>query len=228
MVDAVLLELEGVVFDTRELRRKALRDALLEQGLAPTHDPDRLDGFAPRAAAQAALGHQGIPHDEVLTDLIALRAERAFAASLATGGTALCEGALDFVREAAAVARLAVVTRAKRADAESMLRLASLREFFAMVVSADDVLDTKPSSETHLLAIERLGRQRPLMVGQVIAIEDGEPGIRAARAAGLRCIAVGPLAAHVAMEADAYVALLIGQTIRTLDQLSTPGQERVQ
>ena len=228
MVDAVLLELEGVVFDTRELRRKALRDALLEQGLASTLDPDRLDGFAPRAAAQAALEHQGVPHDEVLIDLIALRAERGFAASLATGGTALCEGALDFVREAAAVVRLAVVTRAKRADAESMLRLASLTEFFAMVVSADDVLEAKPSSETHLLAIERLGRQRPLTVGQVIAVEDGEPGIRAARAAGLRCIAVGSLAAHVAMEADAYVASLVGQTIRTLDQLSMPGQERVQ
>lgn len=228
MVDAVLLELEGVVFDTRELRRKALHDALLEQGLASTVDADRLDGFTPRAAAKAALDRQAVPHDEVLLDLVALRAERAFAARLATGGAALCEGALDFVREVAALVRVAVTTRAKRADAETMLRLASLTEFFAMIVSADDVADPKPSNETHLLAMQRLGRQRPLTVGAVIAIEDGEPGIRAARAAGLRCVAVGPISAHVAMEADAYVSSLINQSIRTLDQLSTPGQERVQ
>ena len=73
-----------------------------------------------------------------------------------------------------------------------------------------------------------MNRQRPLSPKAVIALEDGTAGIRAARAAGVRCIAVGPIPAHIAIEADAYVTSLAGQTARSLDLLSRPGQERVQ
>ena len=227
MVDAALLELEGVVFDTRELRRVSLQDALLDHGLASTIDRDRLDGLAPRAAAQAALACQGVARDDVLLDLVAVTAERAFSSRLSLVGAALREGALDFVREASAVARLAAVTRARRADADTMLRLASLTEFFTLVVAAEDVLDAKPAPEGYRVALDRLQRQRTLAPGAVLAIEDGEPGIRAARAAGLRCVAVGPLPAHTAMEADAYVPSLADHTLRGLDQLARPGQEHL-
>jgi HAD superfamily hydrolase (TIGR01509 family) len=224
MVDAALLELEGVVFDTHDLRRVSLQDALMDHGLASTIDTERLDGYPPRAAIAAALNQQGVEHDDVLIDLVALTAERAFTSRLAVTGAALRDGALDFVREASATARLVAVTRARRSDAETMLRLASLGEFFSTVISADDVLDPKPAADSHRAAIERLKRQRPVASSNIIAIEDGIPGIRAAHAAGVRCVCVGSLPAHVVMEADAYVETLAGQTIRSLDQLSRPGQ----
>ena len=69
------------MFDTRELRRLSLRDALLEQGLAPTidHDVDRRIAAARRGRRSLAL--QALEHDDVLLDLVALRAERAFSTS---------------------------------------------------------------------------------------------------------------------------------------------------
>jgi beta-phosphoglucomutase-like phosphatase (HAD superfamily) len=228
MVDAALLELEGVVFDTRELRRNSLDDALGAHGLGPTIDDDLLGGGAPRASAVAALSRQGIADDAVLLDLVVLAAERNFTSRLVVTGAALYDGALDFVRETSANARLAAVTHARRADTETMLRLASLSEFFTLVVSADDVLDPKPAAEGHRLAIERLSRRRPLAPSATIAIESGAEGIRAARTAGVRCVAVGPIPAHVAMEADAYVPSIAGQTIRALDALTRPGQEHLQ
>ncbi len=228
MVDAALLELEGIVFDTRELRRNSLQDALRDHGLASTIDDDHLDGHTPRASALAALSRQGVVGDDVLLDLVVFAAERHFTSRLAVTGAALCDGALDFVREASGNARLAAVTRARRADTDTMLRLASLSEFFTLIVSADDVLDPKPAAEGHRLAIERLARRRPLAPTATIAIEDGESGIRAARAAGIRCVAVGSIPAHIAMEADAYVPSVAGQTMRALDALTRPGQEHVQ
>lgn len=228
MVDAALLELESVVFDTRELRRTSMRDALLDHGLASTVDMDVIDGVSTRAAASAALAMQGIDHDDVLIDLVALRAERAFSSQLSARGPMLRDGALDFVREASAVVRLAVVTRARRADVDTMLRLSSLSDFFAVVVAAEDALDAKPAADSYRVALDRLNRLRTVSTAHTIAIEDGAAGVRAARSAGVRCVVVGPLPAHVAMEADAYVASLVGQTIRGLDHLSRPGQERVQ
>jgi HAD superfamily hydrolase (TIGR01509 family) len=227
MIDAALLELEGVVFETRELRRASLQDALVDHGFASLIDDDAVQGTVPHIAVVAALRRQGAAYDNVLADLVTLRAERAFASRLATSGAALCAGARDFVREAAATVRLAVVSRARRSEVETLLRLASLDEFFAVTITGDDVLDHKPSGDAYRLALQRLNAQRPLDPRGAIALEDGSAGIRAARDAGLRCIALGPMPAHVAMEADAFVSSLEGQTARSLDRISRPGREQV-
>src|SRR6185436_6295406 len=133
-----------------------------------------------------------------------------------------------FLQGAVGQARLGTVTRATRADANTMLRLAGLEAAFSLIICADDTVDGKPSPEGYQLAIERLKRQRSLARGMIIALEDGAAGIRAARKANIRCAAIGPLPAHIAIDADAYVPSLDGQTIASLDQLSRPGQERVQ
>jgi HAD superfamily hydrolase (TIGR01509 family) len=205
MVDAALLELEGVLFDTHAVRADSLNEALRAHGL------DSLPS-----------------HDVTLRDLVALRAERAFSHRLATRGAALREGARELVDSAASQVRLVAVTRASRDDASTMLRLAGLSDRFAAVICADDVLDAKPSPEGYRIALERLGRRRPTTPQSVIALEADIAGIRAARAAQIRCVAVGPIEAHLAMEADALVESLVGQTIQSLDLLSRPGQERVQ
>src|SRR5205085_10815451 len=97
--------------------------------------------------------------------------------------------------------------------------LAGLDTTFTIVVCADDTLDVKPAADAYQLALERLKRQRPFARGAVLALEDGAAGIRAARAANIRCAAVGPLPAHVPMEADASVPSLEGQTLASLDQI---------
>jgi HAD superfamily hydrolase (TIGR01509 family) len=228
MVDAALIEIEGVLFDTRGLRRTSLRNALLEHGFPIEPDAALADELTPRAAAAATLRAAEVPHDDVILDLVALSAERVFVAAVSVTGAALMPGALDFVRETAALARLAVVTRARRSEADALLRLASLDEFVSTVITADDALDAKPSPDSYRRALERLARQRPLSERNTIAIEDSVAGIRSARGAGIRCVAVGRLPAHIAMEADAYVESLVGQSVRALERLSRPGRERVQ
>jgi len=228
MVDAVVLELEGVVFDTRELRRLSLCDALLEQGFAPTFSQDDVDELAPRAAIERSLASQDVTYDDVLLDLLLAGVDRAFSSRLTSSGAALCNGAQAFIENAAASARLAVVTNARRADVDTMLRLASLGDFFTAVITAEDSLEAKPSSESYRLGIARLAKRRPVTLKRTLALEHGLTGIRAARAAGITCVAVGLLPANVAMEADAYVPVLAGQTIRSLDHFIRTGEEKVQ
>ena len=193
MVDVALIELEGVVFDTRAPRYEGLREAFIAQGLDVALVPDIVDGLAPRAAVVATLANASMTADDVLVDLLTVRAERAFSRRLAVGGVGLRPGARAFIQAAAGKARLASVTRAIRADADAMLRLAGLDTTFTIVVCADDTLDIKPAADGYELALERLKRQRPFARGAVLALEDGAPGIRAARAANIRCAAVGPL-----------------------------------
>lgn len=205
MVDVVLFELEGVVFDTREIREASVRESMAALGLRDDSEVD-----------------------DVLADLVALRAARAFSTHIATRGLEMPPGARALIEAAAATARLGVVTRAGRTEAEAMIRLAGLENAFTVTVCADDALAAKPSAAGYNLALDRLGRQRPVAQGAVLALEDGTPGIRAARAAGARCIVVGAVPAHVAIEADAFVDSLEGHTLASLDRLSRPGVERVQ
>lgn len=221
-VHALLLELEGIVVDTREPRQLALAEALqAERVHLPTHDSEEGEGVPPRDAALALLSESGVLVDDTALDLIALRAERAFVERISAGIT-LCEGALELITSAEGRARLGLVTRARRDEADIMLRLAGLDDAFEVVVTADDALDAKPSPEIYRLALGRLSKRRALAPARTIAIEDAAWGVRSAKRAGLRCIAVGGLPVHSAMEADAYVPSLAGHTLDSLARLSRP------
>ena len=98
MLHAVLFELEGVLVDTRDLRRRAMEDALTADGLRlQIADPaERYDGLPTRTAVAHALSTAGGFADETAIDLATVRAERAFLTRLAEGFT-LTDGTREFL-----------------------------------------------------------------------------------------------------------------------------------
>jgi HAD superfamily hydrolase (TIGR01509 family) len=226
MFDAVLLEFENVIACTREARRAALARGLADDGVeldAGAFD-EHWSALPTREAAALAAARAGAALDPTALDLAVLRAERAFAEQVGKGLT-LAPGARAFVEHAHGRARLAIVTRASRREVEFVLQLAGLAAAFECVVSADDAPAPRPSPAGHAAALARLGRRRP--AARPLALEDSLLGVRAAQAAGARCVAVGALAAYQAAAADAYVASLDGHTLDTISRLVTRGQERV-
>ncbi|HEX8724114.1 MAG TPA: HAD family phosphatase [Gemmatimonadaceae bacterium] len=209
MLDALLLELEGVVVDTRAARFDALVRALADDGLAnlPAGADEELLGLPPRDAAGVASRLLGVAADPTTLDLIGLRADRYFT-ERASQGLSLREGARVLVTIAHARSRLALVTRGARATVDLLLGMSGLHDAFEVIVCADDVLDNKPAPESYARALNRLQNRRPLARERVLALEDSRPGIVAARAAGVRCLAVGDLPAHQAVEADGLVPSL--------------------
>lgn len=215
--DTILFELEGVLAETSALRRETLRDALAVERL-PLGDADFAEccaGLPPRAAAQAAAARAGATLDDTALDLVALRAERRFA-ELSARGLSLVPGALELVTRLAPHARLGVVTRAVRTDAERVLALAELEYVVELLVTGDDAVAPKPDPAPYRLALRRLARRRPVEPSAVLALEDGAAGIDAAVAAGLTCVAVGALPAHQALRAAGVLPTLEGVTMEAL------------
>jgi len=94
----------------------------------------------------------------------------------------------DFVRDAAASGlALAVVTGANRLNVLPALRKAGLHDLLRTVVTEDDVAQGKPHPEGFLRGAELLGLTDPQ---RIVVLEDSLPGIAAARAAGMRVLAV--------------------------------------
>lgn len=83
--------------------------------------------------------------------------------------------------------RLGLATTSSRAAARHVLQAIGLADSFDFVATDDDVKHNKPEPEIYLLVAQELG----VSPAECIVIEDSPSGVRAALAAGMRCIAVG-------------------------------------
>lgn len=143
---------------------------------------DRLAGLSDEAifAGWLGAGHPGI--DGLVAERIA-----AYRARVADGST-VGDPVREAVRYAAARVPVGVVSGAARAEIEPVLAAAELRDAVSFVVASDDVRAGKPHPEGYLLALERLGGE--VAAADVLVIEDTEAGVAAAKAAGMRVVAL--------------------------------------
>lgn len=209
MLQAALFELEGVLVDTHAARRDALRRALADDGVTLT--PAAYDawcaGLPADDAAAVALSRLAATSDaaraldDTARELMARRAERAFASHLAAGAT-LAPGARAALDALAGALRLGLVTRARRREVDGVLALAGLEAHFACIVTADDVRSPRPAPDGHRLALARLAARGGATASATVAFEDDALGVAAARAAGLRTVRVAS-SAHRASDDDA-------------------------
>ena len=97
-------------------------------------------------------------------------------------------GARELVRSLAREVPVGIASGALRAEIEAILRGGGLLDSFAAVVGADDVTQGKPHPEPYLTAMARLGPG--LDPAECVVFEDSMPGVAAARAAGMKVVAV--------------------------------------
>lgn len=79
-----------------------------------------------------------------------------------------------------------IATMSHRKHAVLVLERLGLTEEIDALVTREDVQHAKPSPEIYLLIAERLGAEPR----DCFVLEDSVPGIRAANAAGMRCVAI--------------------------------------
>ncbi|GGZ62060.1 hydrolase [Streptomyces inusitatus] len=99
---------------------------------------------------------------------------------------------------------LAVASGSSRAAIEAVLAGTGLDAFIRTVVSAEEVPRGKPEPDVFLEAARRLGA----VPADCVVLEDAAPGAVAARAAGMRCVAVPYLPAAASDPAFAAAELL--------------------
>jgi sugar-phosphatase len=97
----------------------------------------------------------------------------------------------------------AVATSGVRVVAEARLRRAGL-PVPQVLVCAEDVVHGKPAPDVYLMAARRLG----VSPAECLVIEDAPPGIEAARAAGMRVVALTTTHPAHELDADARAASL--------------------
>jgi beta-phosphoglucomutase len=193
---AVLFDFNGVIIDDEQLHFRAFATVLDELGLSLTERAYFGDYLAldDKGLFVAVLAEQRgeAPRADETARLVQRKAEAYL--RLLEGRIRLFPGVVELVRDLAPVLALAINSGALRPEIDIVLAWAELTDCFAAIVSAEEVQACKPDPEGYLLALERLRRARPdladLAAEHCLVIEDAPSGIRAARSAGMRCLAV--------------------------------------
>jgi pyrophosphatase PpaX len=128
-----------------------------------------------------------------------------------------CDGILDALRQLKQEGRrLGIVTAKRHATVQLAFAVLPLREYFEVVVAADDVARHKPHPDPLLLALERLGA-RP---EEAAYVGDSPYDVAAAKSAGVHSIAVtwGGIYAEDVLRAERPNAI-VATTKELLDAL---------
>lgn len=93
----------------------------------------------------------------------------------------------------------ALASSADRIKIDANLKAAGIpRSLFDAIVSGEDVADKKPSPDIYLYAADKLGAAPR----ECIVVEDALNGVQAAKAAGMRCIALTTSFSREALEKE--------------------------
>ena len=181
---ALVFDCDGTLADSMPAHFVAWGDALRPHGLVLSEDQfHAFAGMSTRQIIERLAHEQGRPVDVAA---IALDKDEQFLRRL--DRVRAIEPVVAVARQFRGRGPMAVATGNVRRVAEATLDALGIRGWFGAIVGADEVERPKPAPDTFLEAARRLGVEPR----DCRAYEDGDPGLRAARAAGMDVVDVRP------------------------------------
>ncbi len=211
MIEAVVFDLDGVLIQSEEVWDEVRGGYVRERGGRWDAEVQRaVMGMSSVEWSRFLHDVAGVPDDPAtVNDEIVARMLAAFERRLP-----LVDGAVATVQRLAARFRLALASSSNRALIDAVLDVAGLTPYFEAAVSSEEVPRGKPAPDVYLEASRRLGVD-PV---HCAAVEDSHAGIRSAKAAGMRVIAIP----NPAYPPDEESLALADATIRSLAELTPP------
>ena len=181
-----IFDLDGTLVDSMPVHYRAWDAAMRRAGMQGTLDEDyfyALGGVPTRGVAELFAKRYGLMVDpDHVTDM-----KEALYLEYMTG-LKVIEPVAEIARKAVGRHPIAIATGGTPEVAYPSLDATGLRALFSIVVTPLDVAPGrgKPAPDMFLLAAERMG----VAAEPCLVFEDAEPGIQAARAAGMQFVRV--------------------------------------
>jgi beta-phosphoglucomutase len=190
---AVVFDFDGVIANSEPLHLRAFQDVLADAEVTLTDDDyyGNYLGFDDAGVFRAVDASRGTRWSPADIDALVSR-KTARLEALEHGMSLLFPGAADAIHRLAAVVPLAIASGANGMEIRRVLDREQLTSSFVAIVPADDRLPPKPAPDPYLRAVAQLGalRGESIAARDCVAVEDSMWGLRSARAAGLRTVAV--------------------------------------
>jgi len=182
-IDAVIFDMDGTLVDSEVIAEQVVLALLEEHGLDTGNlDAARFHGWTWENTAAGLVrlfpSLDGVPVADELARRFSERFEADFPREI--------PGATAAVRRAVTSFDTAIVSSSERDAIDYVVAGLGIAELLDVIVSSEDCTRSKPDPQGYLIAAERLGREPP----RCLVFEDSLAGLTAARAAGMRAVAV--------------------------------------
>jgi HAD superfamily hydrolase (TIGR01509 family) len=183
MIEAVVFDLDGVLIQTEELWDE-VREGLARAGGGRYGEEEQraMMGMSSPEWSRYMHEHVGLPAspDEIAAEVVRQMAVRY------RDRLPLIDGAAEAVEPLAARWPLGVASSSNRELIDLVLERSGLDRYFRATVSSEEVARGKPAPDVYLEACRRLD----VAPTRAAAVEDSHAGIRSAKAAGMRVVAI--------------------------------------
>ena len=193
MLKAIIFDFDGVITDSEPVHLKMFQKVLGEMGLTIS-EKDYYEiylGMDDKGCFSTLLKSNGIDSNfELIQSLIDKKTE--YLMDYIKDNLFIYPGVVEFIEASSRKYLLAIASGALRHEIEFILEGAGVRSAFNIIVSAEDVSEGKPNPECFIKALDRLNEisSHPITTAECLVIEDSIAGVEAAKAAGIRCVAV--------------------------------------
>jgi HAD superfamily hydrolase (TIGR01509 family) len=183
VIEAVVFDLDGVLLDSEEIWDQAREELAHERG-GRWHDRAQRDMMGMSSTEWSRYMHETIglpePPEEINREVVRRLSD------LYRRELPAIPGAREAVERLAARWPLGLASSSNRELIDLALELLGVQHLFEATVSSEEVARGKPAPDVYLEAARRLGVEPT----KAAAVEDSENGILAAKAAGMRVIAI--------------------------------------
>jgi HAD superfamily hydrolase (TIGR01509 family) len=183
VTDAVVFDLDGLLLDTEQLWDEVREQVTRELG-GRWHERAQREMMGMSSPEWSRYMHDELGLSESPTELnaeVVRRLQDRYRERLP-----LLDGAVAAVERLAGRWPLALASSSNRELIDLSLELGGLAHFFQATVSSEEVAHGKPAPDVYLEAADRLG----VAPTRCAAVEDSHNGIRSAKAAGMRVVAI--------------------------------------
>jgi beta-phosphoglucomutase len=196
LLRAMIFDFDGVLVDSEPLIFSLTQQMAEIEGWTVTEEEYYRDYLAldDRGIVDHLYASHGQAVDRKKRDELVAWKARTYAEAIRDGLPAM-PGAEEYVRKVTARYPLAIASGSLRSEVEHLLSSIGLRELFMLLVTAEDTEKSKPEPEIYMKTLAGLNRllpfrDKPLQASECLAIEDAPAGVRAAQAAGIKCLAI--------------------------------------
>ena len=183
MIEAVVFDLDGVLLDSEQVWDEVREELVKERG-GRWHEQAQTEMMGMSSVEWSRYMHDELdlpePPEEISAEVVR-RLDEVYRKRLP-----LIDGAREAVERLAARWPLGLASSSNREVIDLVLDLSGLARYFRVTVSSEEVPRGKPAPDVYLEAARGLG----VPPERCAAVEDSHNGIRSAKAAGMRVIAI--------------------------------------
>nr|WP_300820028.1 HAD family phosphatase [uncultured Acetatifactor sp.] len=171
----MMVDLDGTLFDTKEVNYKAYQDAIMPYGY--NMDYEYYCKYCNGRHYMDFLPQITTADSAILTEMHE-RKKEAYSSKLEYAR--INKSLVDIIQNAKAEYKVALVTTASKKNVLDILEKFEIKELFDLILTHEDITKCKPNPEGYIKAMEYFGAKP----NECIVFEDSDVGVKAAEQCG--------------------------------------------